>query len=85
MLNDALLVDDEGRALCQFVTRGPDLLEAERHAIQLEHLAILIAQQRKSNVDLASECRVRCWAVVAYSEDYSVACFQLGPISLIGF
>jgi hypothetical protein len=85
VLYDTLLVDDERRSLRQFVARGPDLLHAERHPKLFEHLSVRIAQQRKMNVDLLRVCGVRRWTVTAHPKDHRLACFQLGPISLIGF
>ena len=85
VLDDASLVDNEGRALRQFVARVPYLLEPERDSILLKHLVVLVAQQWKVNIQLPRECCIRCRTIAAYSEDNGVACFQLWPISLIGF
>lgn len=38
VLNHALLVDDEGRALSQLVARSPDLFKANRHPKLFEDL-----------------------------------------------
>lgn len=72
VLDDALLVDKERRALCQFIAGVPNLLVANRNSVLLEYLPILIAQKWKVNINLAGECSVRSWAIVADSENYGV-------------
>ena len=85
VLNHALLVDNEGRALSQLVARSPDLFKANRHPKLFEDLQICIAQERKVNVELLREGSVRRRAVTTYAENYRVGRIQLWPISLIGF
>jgi hypothetical protein len=83
--NHSLLVDDEGRPLCQLVARRPDLLHSKRHTVLPEHLRSRIAEQREMNVELLGIRGICCRTVTTDSEHHRIACFQLGPISLIGF
>jgi len=71
-LNNPLFVDNERRALCQFIVGVANLLKAKRHSVLLEYLPILIAQKWKVNVNLACECCVRCGAIVADPENNGV-------------
>ncbi len=84
-LNDALFVDDEGRALRELVTGTPHLLLANWHAVLSEHLEVRVAQQREMNVELSGKGGVGCGAITTNSKNDRVTRVQLWPISLIGF
>lgn len=85
VLDDTLFVDNEGRALSQFVARSTDLFLANRDPKLLEDFEVRIAQERKRDIELLREGGIRRRAVTAYAENYCVARIQLWPISLIGF
>jgi hypothetical protein len=84
-LNDAPFVHHEGRPLRQVVAGAANLFLSKRDTVLLKHFPVLVAQQRKMNVKLSSEGSVGGGTVGANSQDDGVACFQLWPISLIGF
>jgi hypothetical protein len=85
VLNDPLLVDNEGRALSQLVARSTHLLHPNRYPKLFENLKVRIAQERKAEAELLREGSVRRRAVTTDSENHRIARIQLWPISLIGF
>ena len=66
VLNHALLVDNEGRALSQFIARPTDLFKTNRDPKRLEDLEVRIAQERKVDIELLCEGSVRRRTITTY-------------------
>lgn len=86
VLNDALLVDHERRALNEIVldALAGKLIEGLHDPVPRRDLAIHIAQQGKGDSDLLRESRIRSRAVETDAENHRIIFRELGQISLIG-